>query len=79
MATMNVSLPDQMKDWIDMEVDTGRYASASDYIRDLVRERIEYRTQLAALDAALEKGRKSGVSNRTIADIIADERARRAA
>jgi antitoxin ParD1/3/4 len=38
MATMNISLPDRMKHWIEERVATGRYANASDYVRDLVRE-----------------------------------------
>lgn len=34
---MNISLPDQMKEWVEKQVATGRYADASDYVRDLVR------------------------------------------
>ncbi|HEY6434263.1 MAG TPA: type II toxin-antitoxin system ParD family antitoxin [Acetobacteraceae bacterium] len=37
MATMTVSLPDPMKDWIEAQIGRGEYASASDYVRDLVR------------------------------------------
>ncbi len=37
MATMNVSLPDAMKDWVEDRVGTGQYANASDYVRDLIR------------------------------------------
>ena len=38
MTTLNVSLPDAMKAFIESQVQTGQYASASDYIRALVRE-----------------------------------------
>jgi antitoxin ParD1/3/4 len=38
MATMNVSLPDKMREWIDQQVSTGRYANASDLVRDLIRD-----------------------------------------
>jgi antitoxin ParD1/3/4 len=38
MATMNISLPDKMKKWVEKQVKTGRYANASDYIRDLIRD-----------------------------------------
>lgn len=38
MATMNVSLPDKMREWVDQQVATGRYANASDLIRDLIRD-----------------------------------------
>ena len=37
MATMNVSLPEPLKDWIEAQVKTGRYANVSDYVRDLIR------------------------------------------
>lgn len=37
MASMNVSLPGQMKDWVEAQTRGGRYANASDYIRDLIR------------------------------------------
>ena len=36
MATMNVSLPDDMKTWVETRTDDGRYANASDYVRDLI-------------------------------------------
>jgi antitoxin ParD1/3/4 len=35
MATMNVSLPDPMKDWVEAQAKTGRYLNASDYVRDI--------------------------------------------
>ena len=37
MATMNISLPDQMKSWVESRAETGRYSNASDYVRDLIR------------------------------------------
>lgn len=37
MATLNVSLPDQLRVWITEQVAEERYASASDYLRDLIR------------------------------------------
>ena len=38
MATMNISLPDKMREWIDQQVATGRFANASDLMRDLIRD-----------------------------------------
>ena len=37
MATLNVSLPDQLRDWVSSQVKAGIYSSASDYMRDLIR------------------------------------------
>lgn len=37
MSTMNVSLPDSMKRFVDQQVREGDYAGASDYVRELIR------------------------------------------
>lgn len=37
MASMNISLPDPMQDYVQERVDGGQYDSASDYVRDLIR------------------------------------------
>lgn len=37
MASMNISLPDPLRDYVQQRVDSGHYASASDYVRDLIR------------------------------------------
>lgn len=37
MASMNISLPDPLRDHVQARVDSGHYASASDYVRDLIR------------------------------------------
>jgi len=77
MATMNVSLPDLMKDWVEDQVKTGHFSNASDYVRDLIRRDQEYREQREALIKALVVGEKSGVSERTIKEIWRDVKARR--
>lgn len=37
MATMNVSLPDPLRAFVQSRIDQGQYASVSDYVRDLIR------------------------------------------
>lgn len=60
MATMNISLPDAMKQWVEDQVQTGRYGNSSDYVRDLVRKdqkRAEAREKLQQMvDEALASG-----------------------
>ena len=41
-----------------------RYSSTSDYVRDLVRRDQDYAQKLAALQAAIDAGLASGVSER---------------
>ncbi|MEJ1161389.1 type II toxin-antitoxin system ParD family antitoxin [Prosthecomicrobium sp. N25] len=76
MATMNVSLPDQMKDWVESRAATGRWANASDYVRDLIRRDQERAEKIAAMQALIEEGMASGISTRTIDEIVEDARAR---
>ncbi len=68
MATVTVSLPDQLKDWVDERLKDGRYPTASDYVRELIRRD---REQREALVAALIEGEQSGTSKRTVQDIAA--------
>jgi antitoxin ParD1/3/4 len=37
MQTMNISLPDPMKEYVEERVSAGAYSSASEYVRELVR------------------------------------------
>jgi antitoxin ParD1/3/4 len=37
MQTMNISLPDPMKQYVEEQVTAGAYSSASEYVRELVR------------------------------------------
>ena len=76
MATMNVSLPDPMKDWVEDQIRTGHYSNVSDYARDLIRRDQEYQGQREALIQALIVGEKSGVSSRSVGDIWRDVKAR---
>lgn len=76
MATMNISLPDQMKQWVEEQVGTGRYANASDYMRDLVRRDQLRAEKLSAFQREIDRGIASGISERSIDDILADARAR---
>lgn len=71
MASMNVSLPDPMRDWVQQRIDTGQYASVSDYVRDLIRRDQMQANEQQALIAALIKGEKSGLSKRRIPEIVA--------
>jgi antitoxin ParD1/3/4 len=38
MQTMNISLPDPLKQFVDQQIAAGRYSSVSEYMRELIRE-----------------------------------------
>lgn len=59
MQSMNISLPDQLKEFVDCQVGSGRYSTASEYIRDLIRDD-EKRAGQENLEALLAEGIESG-------------------
>ncbi|MEM1395823.1 MAG: type II toxin-antitoxin system ParD family antitoxin [Pseudomonadota bacterium] len=65
MATMNVSLPDPMKAWVEAQTETGRYANASDYVRDLIRKDQERTAKIGAMQTLVDEGLASGKSKAT--------------
>jgi len=73
VATLNISLPGAMREWIDAQVQSGEYSNASDYIRDLIRHDQRERD---ALRLALEQGEKSGRSRQTVTGIARETKRR---
>ena len=68
MQTMNISLPDQLKEFVDDQVRSGRYSSVSEYVRDLIRDD-EKRKAEEKLEALLLEGiQSSGPSEMTRQD-----------
>ena len=61
MATMNISLPNSMKTFVEAEVMEGGYSTTSEYFRALVRE-AQKRKEEARLEALLLEGLHSGDS-----------------
>ena len=66
MATLNVSMPDAMREWIDAQIESGEYANASDYVRDLIRHDQRERD---AIRLALIDGERSGEGSRSVKQI----------
>ncbi len=58
MTTMNVSLPDDMKAFIEEQIAREGYASASEYFRNLIREAQRRKAKLD-LEAKLAEGLQS--------------------
>jgi antitoxin ParD1/3/4 len=53
MSTMNISLPDDMKAFVDTQVGERGYGTLSEYVRDLIRrERDRLRLRAILLDGA---------------------------
>ncbi len=77
MATMNISLPDQMKAFVEAQTKDGRYSNVSDYVRDLIRRDQEKRQALAEIQALVDEGMASGPGRPyDMASYIAERKAR---
>ncbi len=67
MTTMNISLPEEMKAFIDAQTAEEGYASASEYLRHLIREK-QKRKAKEKLEAMLMEGLKGPMTEFTQAD-----------
>lgn len=38
MSTMNISLPEELRSFVDSQVSSGDYTSSSEYVRELLRK-----------------------------------------
>ena len=61
METMNVALPENMKQFVQQQVAKGGYSSVSEYIRDLIRSDQKEKARIA-IEAEVLKGLNSGSS-----------------
>ena len=76
MATMNISLPDAMKSWVEAQTEDGKYSNSSDYVRDLIRREQIRAERIAEFQQVVDEGRASGISNKTPDQIFAAAKAR---
>ena len=80
MRKLNVSLSDEFVDFVEREVASGEYASASEVVRDGLRllrgEKAAYREKILILRGEVGIGvaqaRSGRLSRRTIAEIVAE-------
>lgn len=61
MTTLNISLPESMRDFISEQVAKGGYSTTSEYIRHLIRQELE-RVAKTQLETLLLEGLDSGES-----------------
>src|ERR1051325_4235279 len=81
MATMNVSLSEEFVDFVNREVASGEYGSASEVVREalrmLRRDKAAEQEKLAILRRAngsgLGDGRAGRISTRSVMDILTEQ------
>jgi len=72
MTQVTVSLSEPLKRWCETQANAGGYADAGAYVRDLI-QRDQAR---AGLQTAIDEGLASGISDRSLDDIMAEARSR---
>ena len=78
MATINISLPDNMREYVEARISEGVYHNLSEYFRDLIRFDQKKRTQekLEALLVAGLEGKRIRVTpeyvQETLASLLAE-------
>lgn len=76
MATMNISLPEEMKAWVEAQASTGRYGNSSDVVRDLIRREQVRADKIANMQRLVDEGIASGISPLSGEEILQQVRAR---
>jgi antitoxin ParD1/3/4 len=70
MTTINISIPEPLKEWVFAQQMSGRYSNASDYVEDLIRRDQEYAEQTKELQEIVTSSIASGVSDLSVEDIL---------
>lgn len=74
MATMNISLPDPMKAWVEAQSADGKYANSSDYVRDLIRQDQINAEKIANMQRLIDEAYALGFSDQTVDEIFDEVR-----
>ena len=70
MIRKTIAISDDMDAWVCERIQSGQYNNESEYFRDLVRRDQERQEGIAQLRKMLDEGEASGISMRTVPDIM---------
>lgn len=77
MAKMTIMLPDNLADYVARRVASGRYSSAGAYLAELVlKDQNHRKLDDDELRGILRHAEESGISERRIADILLETKAK---
>jgi antitoxin ParD1/3/4 len=60
MTSLNISLPEVLRQFVDQKVKSGGYGTASEYIRELIRQDQKQEEEQERLEGLLLEGLDSG-------------------
>lgn len=71
MASMNISLPSQMKAWVEAQSEGRKFSNSSDFVRDLIRREQVRTDKIAHMQAMVDEGIASGISTLAMDELFA--------
>jgi len=78
MATIRktVTFTEQQDKWIKAQIEAGEFTNDSEYLRNLVRQDQAKNNDFISLKMKLQEGVNSGISDKTLPEIMKDVEAR---
>ena len=78
MATVRktITLSEQQDQWVKAQIAAGDFTNDSEYVRSLIRRDQEQNAKYLALKAAIREGLSSGLSEKTVPQIMEEVEAR---
>ena len=72
MATIRktITFTEKQDKWIKSQIEAGEFTNDSEYLRDLVRRDEAKNAKFSALKAAITEGMESGISDKSVPDIM---------
>ena len=74
MSRQSISFTTPNDEWLKAQVDNGEYSSKSELVNDLIRQAREQQAQIDWIRTKLEKGEKSGFTNDSKEQILAQSK-----
>jgi len=72
MQRKTITITQQQDAWIKPQINSGEYGNDSEYLRELIRLDQAHKNKIAVLRSALIEGEKSGISQRSMDNILED-------
>ncbi len=76
MARQSITFSKPNDEWLKSQIESEEYMSKSELVNDLIRQAREQQIEVDYIRAKIERGLKSGLSNRTASEILADSKSR---
>lgn len=74
MGRQSISFTQKNDDWLKSQIDNNEYASKSELVNDLIRQARKQQRQIDWISSKLEKAEKSGFTEDTKDQILADSK-----